>query len=91
MRNEMASELNVLARDGARIARQNPHTADFTRNIIQRALQEMVACFPVYRTYIDGNAAPSEATGAISTARSRRLGVTKPTSIQASSTIYTSC
>jgi (1->4)-alpha-D-glucan 1-alpha-D-glucosylmutase len=61
MRNEMASELNVLARDGARIARQNPYTADFTRNIIQRALQEVVACFPVYRTYIDGNAAPSEA------------------------------
>ena len=60
MRNEMASELNVLARDAARIARQNPHTADFTRNILQRALQEVVACFPVYRTYIDGNAAPSE-------------------------------
>jgi (1->4)-alpha-D-glucan 1-alpha-D-glucosylmutase len=60
MRNEMASELNVLARDGARIARQNTHTADFTRNIIQRALQEVVACFPVYRTYIDGNAAPTE-------------------------------
>ena len=61
MHNEMASELNVLARDAARIARQNPHTADFTRNILQRALQELVACFPVYRTYIDGNATPSEA------------------------------
>jgi (1->4)-alpha-D-glucan 1-alpha-D-glucosylmutase len=61
MRNEMASELNVLARDAARIARQNPHTADFTRNILQRALQEIVACFPVYRTYIDGAADPTEA------------------------------
>jgi (1->4)-alpha-D-glucan 1-alpha-D-glucosylmutase len=61
MLNEMASELNVLARDAARIARQNPRTADFTRNILQRALKEIVACFPVYRTYIDGLADPTEA------------------------------
>jgi (1->4)-alpha-D-glucan 1-alpha-D-glucosylmutase len=61
MSNEMASELNVLARDAARVARQNPRTADFTRNILQRGLKEIVACFPVYRTYVDGTAAPSEA------------------------------
>jgi (1->4)-alpha-D-glucan 1-alpha-D-glucosylmutase len=61
MRNEMASELNVLARDAARVARQNPRTADFTRNILQRALQQIIACFPVYRTYVDGDAAPTEA------------------------------
>ena len=60
MLNEMASELNVLARDAARVARQNPCTADFTRTVLQRALQEIVACFPVYRTYIDGTAEPSE-------------------------------
>ena len=39
MLNEMASELNVLARDAARVARQNPRTADFTRNILQRAIE----------------------------------------------------
>ncbi|MFZ3237083.1 MAG: malto-oligosyltrehalose synthase [Stellaceae bacterium] len=61
MLNEMASELNVLARDAARIARQNPRTSDFTRNILQRALKEVVACFPVYRTYVDGAALPTEA------------------------------
>jgi (1->4)-alpha-D-glucan 1-alpha-D-glucosylmutase len=61
MLNEMASELNVLARDAARIARQNPRTADFTRNLLQRALKEIVACFPVYRTYVDGAADPAEA------------------------------
>jgi (1->4)-alpha-D-glucan 1-alpha-D-glucosylmutase len=61
MLNEMASELNVLARDAARVARQNPRTADFTRNILQRALKEIVACFPVYRTYVDGAGAPTEA------------------------------
>ena len=53
MRNEMASELNVLARDAARVARQNPRTADFTRNLLHRAIREIVACFPVYRTYVD--------------------------------------
>ena len=61
MENEMASELNVLARDGARVARQNPRSADFTQNILQRAIKEVVACFPVYRTYVDGSAAPADA------------------------------
>ena len=61
MLNEMASELNVLARDAGRIARQNPRTADFTRNILERGLKEIVACFPVYRTYVDGAAEPTEA------------------------------
>jgi (1->4)-alpha-D-glucan 1-alpha-D-glucosylmutase len=37
MTNEMTGELNVLARDAARVARQNPRTADFTRNILLRA------------------------------------------------------
>ena len=61
MENEMVSELNVLARDGARIARQNPRTEDFTQNILQRAIKEVVGCFPVYRTYVDGSAAPADA------------------------------
>ena len=61
MENEMASELNVLARDAARVARQNPRSADFTQNILQRAIKEVVACFPVYRTYVDGSAAPTDA------------------------------
>jgi (1->4)-alpha-D-glucan 1-alpha-D-glucosylmutase len=59
--NEMASELNVLARDAARVAQQNPHTADFTHNILRRALQEIIACFPVYRTYIDMEGKPTPA------------------------------
>jgi (1->4)-alpha-D-glucan 1-alpha-D-glucosylmutase len=61
MANEMASELNVLARDAGRIARQNPRTADFTRNILGRALREIVAAFPVYRTYVDAAGAPTDA------------------------------
>ncbi len=61
MENEMASELNVLARDASRVARQNPRTADFTRNILHRALREVVACFPVYRTYVDPRDPPTQA------------------------------
>jgi (1->4)-alpha-D-glucan 1-alpha-D-glucosylmutase len=61
MDNEMASELNVLARDISRTARQNPRTADFTRNLISRAVKQIIACFPVYRTYIDTVGQPSDA------------------------------
>jgi (1->4)-alpha-D-glucan 1-alpha-D-glucosylmutase len=53
MENEMASELNVLAREAARLARTNPRTQDFTNNVLRRALKQIVACFPVYRTYVD--------------------------------------
>jgi (1->4)-alpha-D-glucan 1-alpha-D-glucosylmutase len=53
MEDDMASELNVLAREAARLARSNPHTQDFTNNVLRRALKEIVACFPVYRTYVD--------------------------------------
>lgn len=54
MESEMASELHVLARKAARIARSNPATADFTANILHQALKETIARFPVYRTYVDG-------------------------------------
>ena len=55
MENEMASELNMIARDMARLARQNPRTADFTQNLLRRAIKEVIACFPVYRTYLDAS------------------------------------
>ena len=61
MDNEMSSELSVLARDAGRVARENPRTADFTRNILRRALREVVASFPVYRTYIDADRPPTDA------------------------------
>ena len=42
----MASELNALARDAARVAHQNPRTADFTQNILRSALCERLS--PVF-------------------------------------------
>jgi (1->4)-alpha-D-glucan 1-alpha-D-glucosylmutase len=53
MENEMTSRLLTLATRAARIARQNPASADFTQNLFYRALKEIIACFPVYRTYVD--------------------------------------
>lgn len=66
MRNEMASEVNVLARDAARVARQNPRTADFTHGLLRTALRELIASFRVYRTYVD-------AAGRCTETDSRRL------------------
>jgi (1->4)-alpha-D-glucan 1-alpha-D-glucosylmutase len=60
MRNEMESELNSLAREAARVARQNPVTADFTYNVLRRAIREVIASFPVYRTYVDSEGTPAE-------------------------------
>ncbi|MGG5886558.1 malto-oligosyltrehalose synthase [Falsiroseomonas sp. HC035] len=61
MRNEMASELAMLAQEAVRIAIQTPRTADFTRNILQRGLAAIVAGFPVYRTYVDATSPPTDA------------------------------
>jgi (1->4)-alpha-D-glucan 1-alpha-D-glucosylmutase len=61
MENELASELNAIAGEIALVARSNPDTADFTKNVLQRALKEIIAVFPVYRTYIDENASPTAA------------------------------
>lgn len=48
----MSSELNVLAQELNRLSEQDRHSRDFTLDGLQEALREVVACFPVYRTYI---------------------------------------
>lgn len=50
--SSMASELNVLAHELNRLSEQNRRSRDFTLDGLQEALREVVACFPVYRTYI---------------------------------------
>jgi (1->4)-alpha-D-glucan 1-alpha-D-glucosylmutase len=55
MHAALASELNVLANALSRIALANRHTCDFTLNSLRDALSRIVACFPVYRTYISEN------------------------------------
>ena len=61
MRTALSSELNVLSAGLLRIARADRHTRDFTLSALRQALMEVVACFPVYRTYVQDQAAPADA------------------------------
>jgi (1->4)-alpha-D-glucan 1-alpha-D-glucosylmutase len=49
----MASELNVLAHVLNRISEGDRRLRDFTLASLRKALREVVACFPVYRTYVN--------------------------------------
>ncbi len=52
IKKSMAGELNVLADELSRLAKMNRYTQDYTLNSLREALIEIVAHFPVYRTYI---------------------------------------
>jgi (1->4)-alpha-D-glucan 1-alpha-D-glucosylmutase len=52
MRGPLAAELTMLTNRALRIARADRHTRDFTFNALRRAIEEIVARFPVYRTYV---------------------------------------
>jgi (1->4)-alpha-D-glucan 1-alpha-D-glucosylmutase len=49
----LASELTVLGNQLNRIALASYKTRDYTLNALRDALSEVIACFPVYRTYIN--------------------------------------
>ena len=48
----LSSEVYVLSQQLSRIAEQHRWSRDFTRPALHRALREVIACFPVYRTYV---------------------------------------
>ena len=48
----LASEINVLAREFHAFSMRNWRTRDFTLNGMLSALEEVIAAFPVYRTYV---------------------------------------
>ncbi len=52
MASALASPLTMLATELTRIALLDRRTRDYTLNNLRRALAEVVAYFPVYRTYI---------------------------------------
>jgi maltooligosyltrehalose synthase len=53
MGTALASELNVLAHSLNRISEGNRKSRDFTLDSLRDVRTEFVACFPVYRTYVD--------------------------------------
>jgi len=48
----LSSELHMLGRQLDRIAQRNRSSRDFTQNSLRFALRQIIACFPVYRSYI---------------------------------------
>jgi (1->4)-alpha-D-glucan 1-alpha-D-glucosylmutase len=49
---ELASELRMLATQLAELAQQDRRSIDFTVHALHTALREVIACFPVYRSYV---------------------------------------
>ena len=60
LRRSLSSELNVVANRLARIAELDRRSRDFTFNNVRQALAEVIACFPVYRTYIAGTVSDND-------------------------------
>ena len=61
MRGPLAAELTMLAHRALRVARGDRRTRDFTYNVLRGAIAEIVAQFPVYRTYLaEGPPSPSD-------------------------------
>jgi len=79
MRSSLAAEIEVLATQLDRIAQLDRRTADFTRAAIREAIRELIACFPVYRTYVTHRGASDEdrriVNWAVNVARKRSVGV----------------
>jgi isoamylase len=57
----LVSEMNMLARDLERIAGRSRRWRDFTLISLTRALTEVIAAFPVYRTYLRSSNGRNEA------------------------------
>ena len=53
MHASLASEVNVLAHMLDAISATDRYARDFTRKSLRDVIRETIACFPVYRTYID--------------------------------------
>jgi (1->4)-alpha-D-glucan 1-alpha-D-glucosylmutase len=53
MQVAMAGEINTLSSFLDRLSEKDRLTRDFTLNSMKHALIEIIACFPVYRTYIN--------------------------------------
>ncbi|HZB93712.1 MAG TPA: malto-oligosyltrehalose synthase, partial [Stellaceae bacterium] len=56
----LASEAGVLAAEFHALSRGQWQSRDFTLNGMRAALEEVIACFPVYRTYVGDGGASAE-------------------------------
>jgi len=83
MDGPMASELNMLAHALSRLAERDRRRRDFTLTSLRDVLQEVVACLPIYRTYVNAAGATSTDRTAVETAirRARHRNPTMESSI----------
>jgi (1->4)-alpha-D-glucan 1-alpha-D-glucosylmutase len=58
MQVSMSSELNVLGHQLNVLSERDRRSRDFTLNSLTHAIREIIACFPVYRTYITDGPEP---------------------------------
>jgi (1->4)-alpha-D-glucan 1-alpha-D-glucosylmutase len=81
LRRSLSSELNFVANRLARIAQTDRRSRDFTFNSLRHALAEVIACFPVYRTYIAESVSDNDRRyieWAVATAKRRRSATEAP-------------
>jgi (1->4)-alpha-D-glucan 1-alpha-D-glucosylmutase len=60
MSNSLASEINALAHRLERLSEHNRLRRDFTLNGLLNAIREVIACLPIYRTYVTQESPISE-------------------------------
>jgi (1->4)-alpha-D-glucan 1-alpha-D-glucosylmutase len=82
MHTALAGEVNVLAHMLEELASLDRHARDFTRKALRDAIRETIACFPVYRTYVDERGEISERDAryiefAVRCARRRNAGTAR--------------
>ena len=61
MLSALSSETHVLGNLLSHLARADRRVRDFTDNLLETVIRETIACFPIYRTYIDERGEYSEA------------------------------
>ena len=71
MQVSMSSEISVLGHQLDRISERDRHSRDFTLNSLTAAIREIIACFPVYRTYVTEEGVPERDRRYIELATSR--------------------
>src|SRR5690606_6785289 len=53
LRDLLGSDLNRLTQEFLEVCEENRRFRDYSRHEVHEALREVLACFPVYRTYVD--------------------------------------
>jgi (1->4)-alpha-D-glucan 1-alpha-D-glucosylmutase len=56
----LAGEMQMLTHQLDRLAQRHRSSRDFTRNSLRIGLREIIACFPVYRSYIAGDVSDAD-------------------------------